>query len=35
MAMYLEEHQEGFAATRPMKVTEIITMKVCLCDVDI
>lgn len=33
--MYVEEHPEGFVATRPVKVTEIITTKVCLYDVDI
>ena len=33
--MYVEKHQEGFVAARPMKVTEIITTKVCLYDVDI
>jgi len=35
MEMYVEEHQEGFVVTWSMKVTEIITTKVCLYDVDI
>ena len=33
--MYVEEHQEGFVASLPMKVIEIIRTKVCLYDVDI